>query len=239
MYDLNFFRNHLEEIRERLERRGYTLEVGAFQDIDSRRRQFVTENEQLKAQRNQATAEIGKLRKAGQDTTERQAQVRAMGDRIAELDEQVTGLDTSFRDFLSNVPNLPDETVPVGSDERDNKEILRWGEIPAFSFTPLPHWDLGANLGILDLERGAKIAGARFAVYWDTGARLERALANFMLDLHTREHGYTEVLPPVLVNSASLFGTGQLPKFAEDLFKCEKHGLWLAPTAEVPVTNLF
>src|SRR4051812_25411476 len=180
MHDLNFFRSNLDLIRDRLQTRGYTLDLDQFRRLDAERRQYVTEAEGLKAQRNQATAEIGKLRKAGQDTTERQAQVRAMGDRIAELDEQVTRLDTSFRDFLSNVPNLPDETVPVGSDERDNKEILRSGEIPAFSFTPLPHWDLGANLGILDLERGAKIAGARFAVYWDTGARLERALANFM-----------------------------------------------------------
>ncbi|MFL6451482.1 MAG: serine--tRNA ligase [Bryobacteraceae bacterium] len=239
MHDLNFFRNNLDYIRDRLQTRGYALDVDQFRHLDTERRQYVTEAEGLKAQRNQATGEIGKLRKAGEDTTERQAEVRAMGERITELDEQVTRLDASFRDFLSNVPNLPDETVPIGSDERDNKEILRWGEIPTFSFSPQAHWDLGANLGILDLERGVKIAGARFAVYWDTGARLERALANFMLDLHTREHGYTEVLPPVLVNSASLYGTGQLPKFADDLFKCEKHDLWLAPTAEVPVTNLF
>lgn len=239
MHDLNFFRSNLDLIRDRLGTRGYTLDTDQFRRLDAERRQYVTEAEKLKAQRNQATAEIGKLRKAGEDTTERQGQVRAMGDRIAELDEQVNRLDSSFRDFLSNVPNLPDETVPVGMDERDNKEVLRRGEIPTFTFTPLPHWDLGANLGILDLERGAKVAGARFAVYWDMGARLERALANFMLDLHTREHGYTEVLPPVLVNSTSMYGTGQLPKFAEDSFKCEKHDLWLAPTAEVPVTNLF
>ena len=239
MHDLNFFRSNLDLIRDRLQTRGYALDANEFRRLDAERRQYVTEAEGLKAQRNQATAEIGKLRKAGQDTTERQSQVRAMGDRIAELDEQVTRLDASFRDFLSQVPNLPDESVPVGSDERSNQEILRWGEIPSFPFPPLPHWDLGANLGILDLERAAKITGARFAVYWDLGARLERALANFMLDLHTREHGYTEVLPPVLVNSASLYGTGQLPKFAEDLFRCEKHDFWLAPTAEVPVTNLF
>jgi len=239
MHDLNFFRSNLDLIRDRLKTRGYTLDVDDFRRLDAERRQSVTEAEGLKAQRNQATAEIGKLRKAGQDTTERQTQVRAMGERIAELDEQVTRLDTSFRDFLSQIPNLPDESVPVGSDERSNAEVLRWGEIPSFPFQPLPHWDLGANLGILDLERAAKITGARFAVYWDMGARLERALANFMLDLHTREHGYTEVLPPVLVNSASLYGTGQLPKFAEDLFKCEEHDFWLAPTAEVPVTNLF
>jgi seryl-tRNA synthetase len=239
MHDLNFFRSNLDSIRDRLQTRGYALDVDEFRRLDTERRQYVTEAEGLKAQRNQATAEIGKLRKAGQDTTDRQTQVRAMGERIAELDRQVSRLDSSFRDFLSHVPNLPDESVPVGSDERSNQEILRWGEIPSFSFPPLPHWDLGANLGILDLERAAKITGARFAVYWDMGARLERALANFMLDLHTREHRYTEVLPPVLVNSASLYGTGQLPKFAEDLFKCEEHDFWLAPTAEVPVTNLF
>jgi seryl-tRNA synthetase len=239
MHDLNFFRSNLDLIRDRLQTRGYALDLEEFRRLDSERRQYVTEAEGLKAQRNQATAEIGKLRKAGQDTTERQTQVRAMGERIGQLDEQVTRLDASFRDFLSQVPNIPDQSVPVGSDERSNQEILRWGEIPSFPFQPLPHWDLGANLGILDLERAAKITGARFAVYWDMGARLERALANLMLDLHTREHGYTEVLPPVLVNSASLYGTGQLPKFAEDLFRCEKHDFWLAPTAEVPVTNLF
>lgn len=239
MHDLSFFRSNLDLIRDRLQTRGYTLDVDQFRRLDTERRQYVTEAEGLKAQRNQATAEIGKLRKSGEDTTERQAQVRAMGERIADLDEQVTRLDASFRDFLSQVPNLPDASVPVGRDERENQEILRWGEIPNFPFPPQPHWDLGANLGILDLERAAKITGARFAVYWDLGARLERALANFMLDLHTREHGYTEVLPPVLVNSASLYGTGQLPKFADDLFRCEKHDFWLAPTAEVPVTNLF
>jgi seryl-tRNA synthetase len=239
MHDLSFFRGNLDVIRDRLQTRGYALDVDQFRQLDAERRQYVTEAEGLKAQRNQATAEIGKLRKSGEDTTERQAQVRTMGEQITELDGRVAQLDASFREFLSQVPNLPDESVPVGKDERDNQEVFRSGEPPSFSFPPQAHWDLGANLGILDLERAAKITGARFAVYWDTGARLERALANFMLDLHTREHGYTEVLPPVLVNSASLFGTGQLPKFADDLFRCEKHDFWLAPTAEVPVTNLF
>jgi len=239
MHDLNFFRNNLEEIKQRLETRGYSLDLDHFRHLDAKRRQLVTETEQLKAERNQLTAEIGKLRKSGEDTGERQAYVRAMGDRISLLDQQVAELDLQFRDFLAQVPNLPNETVPIGKDERDNQEIRRWGTVPEFSFAPLPHWELGANLGILDLERAAKIAGARFAVYLQLGARLERALANFMLDLHTAEHGYTEVLPPVLVNSASLFGTGQLPKFAEDSFRCEGHDLWLAPTAEVPVTNLF
>jgi seryl-tRNA synthetase len=239
MYDLQFFRNNLDSIRERLAGRSFELDVDSFRDLDTRRRQFVTESEQLKAERNQATAEIGKLRKEGADTSERQQQVRAMGERISQIDQQVEELDKQFRDFLARVPNLPHETVPLGKDERANQETHRWGTPREFTFTPKAHWDLGPDLGILDLDRGAKVAGARFAVYWGIGARLERALINFMLDVHTREHGYQEVLPPFLVNSDSLYGTGQLPKFADDLFKCEKVDLWLIPTAEVPVTNLF
>ncbi|MDQ2776827.1 MAG: serine--tRNA ligase [Acidobacteriota bacterium] len=239
MYDLGFFRGNLETIRERLGTRGYALDVDAFQELDKRRRQVVTEVEQTKAERNLATAEIGKLRKSGEDTAERQQRVRAMGDRISELDEQVSKLDAEFRDFLARIPNLPYQDVPVGKSEHDNVEIKRWGTPREFDFEPKAHWDLGQELGILDMERAAKVSGARFAVYWGLGARLERALVNFMLDLHTREHGYQEVLPPFLINSASLYGTGQLPKFAEDLFRCEGHDLWLAPTAEVPVTNLF
>lgn len=239
MYDLTFFRNNLEQIRERLSTRGFTLDVEGFEALDTQRRQCVTESEQLKAERNQATAEIGKLRKQGTDTAERQQQVRAIGDRIAKLDEQAGKLDGEFRDLLSRIPNLPHDSVPVGRDERDNQEIRRWGTPRQFSFQPKAHWELGAELGILDLERAAKVAGARFAVYWGLGARLERALINLMLDVHTKEHGYEEVLPPFMVNSASLYGTGQLPKFAEDLFRCEGHDLWLAPTAEVPVTNLY
>jgi seryl-tRNA synthetase len=239
MHDLNFFRSHLEAIRERLATRGFTLDVAAFQELDQRRRQFVTEVEQLKAERNQATGEIGKLRKEGIDTTQAQQQVRALGERINALDEHVDKVDAEFRDLLARIPNLPHESVPVGTSEQDNVEVRRWGTPPEFTFSPKAHWDLGPDLGILDLERAAKVTGARFAVYWGIGARLERALINFMLDLHTREHGYREVLPPFMINSASLFGTGQLPKFAEDLFKCEDHDLWLAPTAEVPITNLF
>ncbi len=151
----------------------------------------------------------------------------------------VKRLDAEFRDFLARIPNAPHASVPVGSDERENVEVRRWGTPREFNFTPKAHWDLGPELGILDLDRAAKVTGARFAVYWGIGARLERALINFMLDLHTKEHGYQEVLPPFLVNSASLYGTGNLPKFADDLFRCEGHDLWLVPTAEVPVTNLF
>ncbi len=173
------------------------------------------------------------------DTSERQQAVRAAAERISELDEQVTKLDEEFRQALASVPNVPHESVPTGRSAEDNVEVRRWGSPRPMDFQPKAHWDLGPELGILDLERAAKVTGARFAVYWDLGAKLERALMNFMLDVHTREHGYTEVLPPFMVNSASLFGTGQLPKFAEDLFKIEGFDFWLAPTAEVPVTNLF
>lgn len=239
MYDLQFFRNNLDTIRDRLAGRAYSLDVESFRELDAKRRQCVTESEQLKAERNQATAEIGKLRKQGADTAERQQRVRAMAERISELDALVEQLDTEFRDFLARVPNLPHETVPVGKDEQANVEVKRWGTPREFAFTPKAHWDLGPELGILDLERAAKVTGARFAVYWGIGARLERALINLMLDVHTRQHGYREVLPPFLINSDSLYGTGQLPKFVEDLFKCENFDLWLAPTAEVPLTNLF
>ncbi len=239
MYDLGFFRSNFDKIAERLSTRGAIAGLEQFRDLDQRRRAAITEAEELKARRNAESAEIAQLRQAGSDTTGRQQQVREIGNRIAELDEQVKTLDDQFRDLLAGIPNLPHESVPVGRSAEDNVEVRRFGEPPQFDFEPKAHWDLGPELGILDLERAAKITGARFAVYWGVGARLERALINFMLDVHTREHGYTEVLPPFLVNSASLFGTGQLPKFDDDLFKCEKHDLWLIPTAEVPVTNLY
>ncbi len=239
MHDLTFFRNNLETIQPRLEQRGFALDTAHFEGLDQQRRRILTESETLKAERNKATAEIGKLRKEGTDTAERQQEVRAAGERIGLLEDQATALDSEFRDLLARIPNLPHESVPPGTTEHDNVEVRRWGTPAAMPFQPKPHWDLGSELGILDLERAAKVTGSRFAVYWDLGAKLERALVNFMLDLHGREHGYREVLPPFLVNSASLYGTGQLPKFAEDLFKCEGHDLWLAPTAEVPVTNIF
>ena len=239
MYDLNFFRQNIDLIQQRLATRGFELDLSGFQDLDQRRRKILTESEQLKAERNQATARIGQLKKSGQDTSPEQKAVRAIGDQITALDAKASELETEFRDFLARIPNLPQESVPIGKDEHANVEVHRHGTPPVFPFTPKPHWELGADLGILDLERAAKVSRARFAVYWGLGARLERALINFMLDLHNREHGYQEVLPPFLVNSASLYGTGQLPKFSEDLFRCEDNDLWLAPTAEVPVTNLF
>ncbi|HSB17646.1 MAG TPA: serine--tRNA ligase [Bryobacteraceae bacterium] len=239
MHDLAYFRANLDEIAQRLATRGFALDVKQCQDLDARRRSAITEAEQLKAKRNAESAEIAKLRKQGVDTAEHQQKVREIGTRISELDEQVKGLDEEFREMLAGIPNVPHDSVPEGSSEAGNAEVRRWGQAREFDFEPKAHWDLGPELGVLDFERAAKITGARFAVYWGLGARLERALFNFMLDVHTREHGYTEVFPPYMINSASLFGTGQLPKFAEDLFKCENYDLWLAPTAEVPVTNLY
>ena len=239
MHDLSYFRKNLDTIAQKLATRRFQLDVAQFRANDVERRAAITEAEQLKAQKNTAGDEIAKLRKQGVDASVEQQKVRAMGDRISELDKKVDALDDSFREMLAGIPNIPHESVPIGKDEHDNVEVRRWGTPPKFDFEPKAHWDLGPQLKILDMERAAKITGARFAVYWGAGARLERALINFMLDVHTREHGYTEVLPPFLVNSASLFGTGQLPKFKQDLFKVENTDFWLIPTAEVPVTNFF
>ncbi len=238
MHDLAFFRANLEAIAARLQQRGFPLDIEEFRSLDARRRAAVTEAEEFRARRNAESQEIGKRKKAGEDTSALQAEVRALGDRIAALEEQVKALDEEFRSRLASIPNVPHESVPAGVSSEDNVEIKRWGAPRDFAFPPKAHWDLGPQLGILDFERAAKTTGARFAVYMGAGAKLERALINFMLDLHTREHGYTEVLPPFLVNSGSLYGTGQLPKFAADLFKCENFDFWLIPTAEVPVTNL-
>jgi seryl-tRNA synthetase len=239
VHDLQFFRSNLDSVAERLSARGFKLDLEQFRGLDVERRAALTEAEKLKADRNAASQEIPKLKKAGQDTSALQSDLRAMGDRISSLDERVKELDERFREVLTGIPNLAHESVPRGGGAEDNVEVRRVGEPRQFSFDPKPHWDLGPDLNILDFERAAKITGARFAVYYGLGAKLERALANFMLDTHTQEHGYTETLPPFLVNSASLFGTGQLPKFGQDLFKCENTDLWLIPTAEVPVTNLF
>ena len=239
MHDLGVFRANLDAIAARLATRGLALPLDEFHTLDQRRRAAITESEQLRAEQNAMSREIARLRKEGVDTAAAQQRSREMSDRIALLDEEVKALDDQFRGMLAGIPNVPQESVPVGRSAEQNVEVRRSGAPRAFDFEPKPHWDLGADLGILDLERAAKITGARFALYVDLGAKLERALVNFMLDTHTREHGYTEVLPPFLVNSASLFGTGNLPKFGEDLFKIEKSDFWLAPTAEVPVTNIF
>jgi seryl-tRNA synthetase len=239
MHDLAHFRSNFDQLAQRLSTRSNPPNLDQFRELDSRRRAAISQAEELKRRRNEESTKIAQLKREGADTAELQKQVRAIGDQIASCDEQVKVLDEQFRELLAGIPNVPHASVPVGKDSEDNVEIRRIGEPRKFDFAPKAHWDLGPELGILDLERAAKITGARFALYWGLGAKLERALINFMLDVHTREHGYTEVLPPFMANSASLFGTGQLPKFADDLFKCEKHDFWLIPTAEVPVTNIY
>jgi len=243
MLDLSFVRENLPLVEEKLRQRGMdpSAVLKDFREVDSRRRQAITEAETSKAQRNKASEDIAKLKKAGQDATAAMAQTKELREKISALEKTASDLDAQLREILVGIPNLPHASVPVGKSAEENVEVRRWGTPPKFDFTPKPHWDLGPELGVLDLERAVKLTGARFAVYWDLGAKLERALANFMLDLHTREHGYTEVLPPYLVNSDSMYSTGQLPKFAADLFRVP-HGekdLWLIPTAEVPVTNLY
>jgi seryl-tRNA synthetase len=243
MLDLNFVRDNLALVEEKLRQRGMKpAEVlKNFAQVDAQRRQAITSAETMQAQRNRASEEIAKLKKSGQDASALIAETKALHEQVEELGKAAEEYDVRLQQILVGIPNIPHPSVPVGRTADDNVEVRRWGKPPKFDFTPKPHWEIGEQLGVLDLERAAKISGARFAVYWDLGARLERALANFMLDLHTREHGYTEVLPPYMVNSDSMYGTGNLPKFAADLFRVP-HGdkdLWLIPTAEVPVTNLY
>src|ERR1022692_268791 len=243
MLDLNFVRDNLPRVEEMLRQRGAdpAAVLKDFRDVDTLRRQAITEAETMKARRNKASEDIAKLKKAGQDAAAAIAETKELREQIQTREKTAADLDARLQEILSGIPNVPHESVPVGHSAEENVEVRRWGAPPQLNFTPKPHWDLGAELGVLDLERAVKLTGACFAVYWDIGAKLERALANFMLDLHTREHGYTEVLPPYLVNSESMYGTGQLPKFAADSFRVP-HGekdLWLIPTAEVPVTNLY
>jgi len=243
MLDLAFVRDNLPRVEEMLRRRGLdpALTLGGFRAVDERRRQLITQAETLKAQRNRLSEEVARLKKSGQHDAAAAAMEQAKGlrERGEALEKQAAETDQELQGLLAVIPNMLHESVPQGHSSQDNVEVRRWGKAPEFSFTPKPHWELGEQLGVLDLERAVKLSGARFAVYWDLGAKLERALANFMLDLHTREHGYIEVLPPFLVNSDSLYSTGQLPKFGEDLFKCQERDLWLIPTAEVPLTNLY
>jgi len=243
MLDLNFVRENLGLVEEKLRQRGMdpAAVLKDFRAVDTQRRHAITEAETGKAQRNKASEEIAKLKKSGQDASSAMAQTKELREKISTLEKTATDLDERLHEILAGIPNIPHASVPIGHSADENVEVRRWGTPPKFDFTPKAHSDLGPELGVLDLERAVKLTGARFAVYWDLGAKLERALANFMLDLHTREHGYTEVLPPYLVNSESMYGTGQLPKFADDLFRVP-HGdknLWLISTAEVPVTNLY
>jgi seryl-tRNA synthetase len=243
MLDLNFVRDNLPRVEEMLRQRGAdpAAVIKDFHEVDTQRRHAITDAETMKARRNKASEDISKLKKAGQDATAAIAETKNLREEIQALEKTAAELDARLQDILAGIPNVPDASVPIGHSAEENVEVRRWGHAPQFDFAPKPHWELGEQLGVLDLERAVKLTGARFAVYWDLGAKLERALANFMLDLHTREHGYTEVLPPYLVNSESMYGTGQLPKFAADLFRVP-HGekdLWLISTAEVPVTNLY
>jgi seryl-tRNA synthetase len=254
MLDLGFVRGNLEKVEEKLRARGAdpAALLGDFRALDQRRREAITHAEQLKARRNELSQQVGALKKAGQDASAVMEETRLLKDRLDELDKTAGELDERMRLSLARIPNLTRDEVPTGTSEADNVVVKTWGEKRSFDFEARPHWEIGEALGILDLERAAKLSGARFAVYMGAGARLERALIGFMLDMHTEKHGYTEVLPPFMVNSKSLFGTGQLPKFADDLFRCsdadaeavtrgefKDNDHWLIPTAEVPVTNLY
>ena len=256
MLDLGFVRANLELVEAKLRARGAdpAALLGDFRSLDKSRRDAITQSEQLKARRNELSQQVGALKKSGRhdDAAAVMDETRALKTRLDELDSAAAALDERMRLALASVPNLTRDEVPAGTSEADNQVVKTWGEPKKYDFEPRPHWEVGESLGILDLERAAKLSGARFAVYMGAGARLERALIGFMLDMHTAQHGYTEVLPPFMVNSKSLFGTGQLPKFAEDLFRCSDADAdaaargefkdsdhWLIPTAEVPVTNLY
>jgi seryl-tRNA synthetase len=239
MHDLNYFREHLDEFSQMAANRGTKLDLEAFRMLDKERRELITATEQLKAQRNKASEEIARLKKEKQNADALIAEMKQVSERIKQGDERITQLDATQRELLLTIPNIPHSTVPVGRSVDENVEVRRWGAAPKFDFAPKPHWDVGERAGILDLAAATKVTGARFAIYKGWGARLERALANFFLDVHTREHGYIEVLPPFLVNTASLMGAGQLPKFAADLFKIEGTDFWLTPTSEVELHNLY
>ncbi len=239
MLDLSFVRDNLELVKQKMGERGLPDVLVDFETLDRERRRLLTDVEARKARRNKVSDEIAALKKQKQDVSALIAEMKPLREEIEKLDEQAKACDERLREVLRLVPNIPHESVPVGRDSAANQEVRRWGEPRKFEFEPQAHWDLGPALGILNFERATKITGARFAVYSGVGARLERALANFMLDVHTRRHGYTEILPPFIVNSASLFGTGNLPKFEGDLFKLKDTDYYLIPTAEVPVTNLY
>ncbi|OGB88845.1 MAG: serine--tRNA ligase [candidate division NC10 bacterium RIFCSPLOWO2_12_FULL_66_18] len=238
MLDARFVREHVETVEKGLRDRGVTLDLQEFLAADAARRRLLSEVEQLKHRRNTVSEEVGQRKRQGRDAGELITEMRELGDRIKKLDEEVRRGDERIETFLLGVPNLPHPSVPVGRDSSANVEVRRWGEPRRFDFPAKPHWEIGEALGLLNFERAARMSQARFAVLIGLGARLERALINFMLDLHTKVHGYTEVYPPLLVNAAAMTGTGQLPKFADELFKTADESLYMIPTAEVPVTNL-
>jgi len=238
MLDLSYVRENLELVEQALARRGMDRSLDDFRELDAARRKLLVQVEQLKRTRNESSKKIGQVIQSGEDAEPLKAEVRKIGEQIAAVDGELESSETALRELMHDIPNIPHEDVPVGKTEAENTVVRSWGDKPRLDFEPQDHADLGPQLGILDFERAAKITGARFTVYMGAGARLERALIQFMLDLQTKEHGYTEVLPPFMVNSQSMFGTGQLPKFAEDSFQVSPEGYYLIPTAEVPVTNL-
>ncbi|MEE9610525.1 MAG: serine--tRNA ligase, partial [Desulfatiglandales bacterium] len=238
MLDLKFIRSNLDKVKEMLQNRGYDLDISVFDSMNKERREVLSTLENLRHQRNRVSEEIASMKKRGEDASHIIGQMKEVSSEIKEKEAELSRIEDQLNPLLMVIPNMPHESVAIGVDEKDNPVIRTWGEIRKMDFDPLPHWEIGENLGILDFARASKIAGARFALYRGHGAMLERALINFMLDIHTKEHGYTEVLPPFMVNSAAMTGTGQLPKFKEDLFKIEGWDYYLIPTAEVPVTNI-
>ena len=238
MLDMKWVREHTDEVAAMLLNRNYNFPLDKFVELDALRRETLLEVEALKEKRNAGAKEVGMKKKAGENADALMEEMRLIGEKVKELDEKVAGIEAELQDLAMRIPNRPHSSVPVGADENDNVEIRRHGTPRRFTFEPKPHWDLGEPLGILDFERGVQLAESRFTVLKGAGARLERALMNFMLDLHTTQHGFTEIAPPILVNTTTMSGTGQLPKFAEDLYRCANDDLWLIPTAEVPLTNL-
>ncbi len=238
MLDLKFARSNLDGIKNMVKNRNYDLDLSGFESLDKQRRDGLSFLEDLRHRRNKVNEQIASMKKSGQDASSVISEMKEVSSLIKEKEKELSQCIAELESLLMIIPNMPDDSVPVGKGDEDNPVIRTWGEIREMNFEPLPHWEIGENLGILDFSCAAKLAGARFALYRGMGAKLERALINFMLDLHTGEHGYLEVLPPFLVNSASMTGTGQLPKFKEDLFKIDGWDLFLIPTAEVPVTNI-
>lgn len=240
MLDLKFVRSNPDVVRDSLVRRGESTDgLDSLLAADEKRRSILVEVEELKRRRNEASEKVARLKREGADASEIIEEMKGVAERIRGLDEELAAVESAIAELLLGIPNIPHESVPTGRDDSENVEVRRWGRPRQFEFEPKAHWDLGVDLDILDFERASKITGARFAIYKGAGSRLVRALVNFMLDLHTQEHGYTEVFPPFLVNGASMVGTGQLPKFADDMFKCEGLDYYMVPTAEVPVTNMY
>ena len=239
MLDIRWIRSNADEVKAYLANRNNDFDIEPLLALDEEKRKLLSETEELKAKRNEGSRKVGMAKSKGEDAAELMEEMRVIGDRVRDIDSTLAEIEEKMNNMLLSIPNRPHESVPVGKDENDNPVVRRWGEPKSFAFEPKAHWDIGEAAGIMDFEKGAALAQSRFTVLKGVGARLERALLNFMLDLHTEKHGYLEVQPPFMVNSKTMQGTGQLPKFADDLYKCENDDLWLIPTAEVPLTNLF